>query len=280
MKNVAYYNGEYSTIEELKIPMLDRAVYFGDGVYDVVMIKDGKYFALEDHLDRFYNSCRFVDINPPMDREALKGVLAEMLDRSDYIAEGMLYWQASRGTAKRNHIYGEGMKSNLLAYVSASKFPDCRKPMKAITVEDNRYTLCNVKTINLIANVMASEKADRAGCGEAVFIRDGIVTECSHSNVHILKDGKLITHPLDCHILPGIARKHIIELCGKLGIPVEEREYTKEELFDADEILISSTTKCCCACNELDGKPVGGKDFANLTRIQDAFDAKIENELD
>lgn len=134
------------------------------------------------------------------------------------------------------------------------------KPIKLITEPDTRFFHCNIKTLNLIPSVMATEKAKRAGCQETVFYREGgRITECAHSNVHIIKNGELYTAPLDNLILPGIARKHLIEACGRLGIPVHEEPYYLEDLFAAEEVLVTSSSNLCLHANEIDGKPVGGK---------------------
>ncbi len=133
------------------------------------------------------------------------------------------------------------------------------EPIKLITEPDTRFFHCNIKTLNLIPSVMASEKAKRAGCQETVFYREGgRVTECAHSNVHIIKDGALYTAPLDNLILPGIARKHLIQACDRLGISVHEEPYYLEDLFAAEEVLVTSSSNLCLHAHEIGGKPVGG----------------------
>ena len=128
---------------------------------------------------------------------------------------------------------------------------------------------CNIKTLNLIPSVVATQKAKEAGCQECVFYRPGgRVTECAHSNVHIIKDGKLVTAPTDNLILPGIARAHIIKACKKLEIPVSETPYTLDDLFNADEVIVSSSSNLCLHANEIDGKPVGGKALELLEKIR------------
>lgn len=278
MRNIAYYNGQTSLIEDMKIPMLDRAVYFGDGVYDVAFAFRGKLFAFDEHAARFMNSCRLLDLEPPETKEGLREIFEAMLSKVDDRGSNIIYWQASRGTADRNHSYPQGVKSNLLAYIKTKALPDIYHKIKLITAPDVRYSLCNVKTINLIPNVMANEAAVRAGCDEAVLIRDGIVTECSHSNVSFIKNGVFNTAPLDCHILPGIARGHVIKLCGQLGIPVKEYHYTPDELFNADEIVVTSTTTLCRSACELDGKAVGGKAPELLEKLQKAYLDKVDAE--
>lgn len=276
MNNIAYYNGKLSAIDEMTIPMKDRAVYFGDGVYDVAFIKNGRIFALDEHIARFRNSCRLIEIDFTMTDSELKAVFYAMLDKLEGFTDGILYWQSSRGTADRDHAYPENtVPANLLSYIKPKKLPDITKKIKLITLPDLRYSICHIKTINLIPNVMASEKAKAAGCEEAVFIRDGKVTECSHSNISILRDGIFITAPLDHTILPGIARGHVIEICKDQGIPVELRAFTPDEMMEADEILVTSTTTLCRSACEIDGRTVGGKAQDKVAEIQNSYLKKI-----
>ena len=277
MVNIGYYNGKTGLIEEMTIPMNDRVTYFGDGVYDATYSKNHIIFALDDHLDRIYNSCRLLKIPFDMPREELAATLKDLVNKVDD-GETFVYWQATRGTGMRNHAF-PGTKPNLLITVSPCKFKNVYEKIKVITLEDTRFFHCNIKTLNLIPSVLAAEATKQAGCGESVFyrIRDGkkIVTECAHSNVSMLKDGKFVTAPLSNLILPGITRKHLIEICKELGIPVEEREYTLEELFDADEIIVSSSGSLGIGVCEMDKKPVGGKDEALLRKIQDAYQKRL-----
>lgn len=287
MKDAAYYNGKITTIDEMMIPMNDRAVYFGDGVYDVAYVQGGKMFLIDEHIDRFYRSCKMVRIDFPYERESLKQIFADLISRlDDPYCDAIIYWQTSRGTANRNHCFPKGIKANLLAYVKPKKITDLDKRMKLVTCKDIRYTICNVKTICLLPNVMAAQAAVDSGCDEAVQIRDilitadgrelrNVVTEGAHTNIHIVKDGRLITAPLENYVLPGIARMHCIQLCKEHNIDVEERYITRDELFDADEILVSSTTTLVRAACELDGKPVGGKNELFVDNLQKWYVEKI-----
>lgn len=269
MKELGYYNGRYGELSEMMIPMNDRVCYFGDGVYDAAMARNYRIFALEEHIDRFFNSAGLLKIALPYTKEELKATLDEMLHKMD-TGNLFVYWQATRGTAPRNHAFPpESVPSNLWITLKPMEMKGLEKPIQLITMEDTRFLHCNIKTLNLIPSVMAAQKAAEAGCGETVLHRGDRVTECAHSNVSILQDGMLKTAPTDNLILPGIARAHLISACKRLGIPVNETAFTMQELRDAEEILVTSTTKICLAADCLDGRPVGGKRPDLVKKLQD-----------
>mgnify|MGYP000047088648 FL=1 len=281
MNNVGYYNGEYGPIEEMRIPMNDRAVYFGDGVYEAVLVKNRVIFSLEEHLDRFWRSFSALRIPFAMSREQLRTELYKMVDLLDTDDPLVLYWQASRGTASRTHTFPKEGKANLMITVK----PFVMKDMKTfrhrlLTVEDTRFFHCDVKTLNLIPNVMAAQQAEEAGCTEAVFHRGERVTEGAHSNVSILKDGVLKTAPLDHLILPGITRMHLLQLAGQCGIPVLEEPFTLEELKEADEVLVTSSTALCLKAETIDGAPVRMSAPELVEKLQEAYRQKFERETD
>ena len=270
MKNIAYYNGKTAPIEEMMIPMNDRVCYFGDGVYEAVFTRRHRPFALEDHIDRFFNSCDLLRIPRPMEKKELAALLLELVEKVDS-PEQILYWQATRATAPRSHAFPKDGKPNLWINAQEGKLSDPSVPWDLITVEDTRFFHCNIKTLNLIPNVMAAQAAKEAGCHGAVFHRGDIVTEGSHSNISILKDGAFITHPLDCYILPGITRAHLIRLCRQLNIPVEERAFTLQEMMDADEVIVSSSGTPCIRAASIDHKPVGQKARELFLSLQNAY---------
>ncbi len=279
MKNLGYYNGTIGLIEEMKIPMTDRVCFFGDGVYDATYARNHKIFAIEDHLDRFYNSARFLKIEIPMEREELKATLEEMVNKVDD-GEQFVYWQVTRGNkGLRNHAFPEG-KASLWITIEPRKIVDIHKKVKLITMEDIRFLICNIKTLNLIPSVMAAEATKEAGCDECIFHRNGRVTECAHSNVSIIKDGKFITAPTDRLILPGISRKHILQFCREFDIPVLEQPYTIDDLMNADEVVVTSSGQLCLQAIEVDGKPVGGKAPEILEKLQNAYLEKFIRETD
>lgn len=277
MKHVGYYNGEIGPLEEMKIPMLDRAVYFGDGCYDAAMFSNNRIFALEDHLDRFYNSCRLLEIPFDMEREALTKELQKCIDANE-LSEGMIYWQCSRGTYYRSHNFPpETVKPNLMIFTVPDEIVPMDTTYKLISMEDTRFLHCNIKTLNLIPSVIAYQRCIEAGCQETLFHRQGRVTECAHSNVLILKDGTLHTPPRDNLILPGITLKHLILLAKENNIPVIEAPFSMDELKNADEVIISNSGAFCIRADELDGKPIGGKDPKTLKILQDAYRDKFRN---
>lgn len=270
MKTLGYYNGKYGELEEMSIPMNDRVCWFGDGVYDAGPSRNYKIFAIDEHIDRFFNSAGLLDIEMPVTKEELKELLQEMVNKMD-TGNLFVYYQVTRGTGVRNHAYTKG-PGNLWIMLKPAEISDGIEPIKLITVEDTRFLHCNIKTLNLIPSCVATEKAKKAGCQEAVFYRaGGRVTECAHSNVHIIKDGKLVTAPTDNLILPGIARAHLISMCKKLGISVSETPYTLKELFEAEEVLVTSSSNLCLHVCEIDGKPVGGKNPELLEKIRSAL---------
>lgn len=268
MKTLGYYNGKFDEIEKMSVPMWDRASFFGDGVYDATYSRNYIIHGLDDHIDRFYNSARLLEIKIPHTKEEMKALLNEMVRKMD-TDENFVYFQATRGAGPRDHIFPKSGEANIWITICYRKIADVYKKIQLITLEDTRFFHCNIKTLNLIPSVVAAQRAEEAGCKEAVLHRSGRVTECAHSNVHILKDGTFITAPTDNLILPGITRKNLIRTCGKLGIPVQERPFTLEELFSADEVMISSVSCLGLSADHVDGKPVGGKAPELLRSIQD-----------
>ncbi len=279
MNNIGYYNGKIAPIEELTVPMTDRAIYFGDGVYEFCICKNGVPYLLAEHIDRFFSSMAKVRIIPDFSKDELARILLDLTARVEGEITG-LYWQISRGAAKRAHIFPTDASPRLYATVTQSKLPDFSREIKCIVRPDRRFLMCDIKTIDLLPSVLAAQEAEENGAVECILHRDGRVTECAHSNVSILRGGKLITAPTDNLILPGIARAHLIKAAGELGIPVEERAYDLDELYCADEIIVTSTTKFALRCTTLEDKRVGGRDGELFYKLQATvlkeFDEYIE----
>ncbi len=269
MKELAYYNGKIGTPDELMVPFNDRVHFFGDGVYEATLGGNHRAFLLDDHLDRFYTSAGALDIKIPMKKEELGELLTGLLSKVEGETH-FIYWQVTRGSALRNHIYDEDMKGNLWVMIRPNKLKDPDVAIKLITREDTRFLHCNIKTLNLLPSVMASQEAQRMGVHETVLHRGEMVTECSHSNVSILKDGIFISHPNDNLILRGIAKTHMIAACYRLGLQVLERPFTLGELMDADEILVTSSSNFYLYADQVNGEMAGGKDPERRKLLQDA----------
>lgn len=268
MKNLGYYNGVCDEIENIFIPMSDRVCFFGDGIYDATYSRNYNIFSLDEHLDRFYNSAKLLEIELPYSKQEMAELLNDMVKKMD-TGENFVYFQATRGSNPvRNHTFSSDIKANVWINIYHKEILDLKKRVQLITMEDTRFLHCNIKTLNLIPAVVASQRAKEAGCFETVFHRNGRITECAHSNVHIIKEGELITAPTDNLILPGIARKHIIKACKEMGVTVREEPYFLEQLFDADEVLVSSAGALCLVADEIDGKAVGGKATELVEKLQ------------
>ena len=256
MKELGYYNGKIGELSEMTVPMNDRACWFGDGVYEAGMCRDGQIFALDEHVDRLFRSAEMLEIQVPVSKEELKKLLVDLIGKMD-TGNLLVYYQVTRGSGPRGHAFPEG-PANLWVTLRPKTLNPDQPPVSLITAPDTRFFHCNIKTLNLIPSVMANEKAKRAGCYECVLFRSGgRVTECSHSNVHILREGQFITAPTDELILAGIARAHLIRACERLDIPVREIPYSVEDLKSADEIITSSSTAPCIRACRVDGQEAG-----------------------
>jgi D-alanine transaminase len=204
----------------------------------------------------------------PVTKDELKNLLNELVRKMD-TGNLFVYYQVTRGTGIRKHAFTEG-PGNLWVTLTPAEISDGHTPIQLVTTEDTRFLHCNIKTLNLIPSVMASQKAAEAGCAEAVFYRPGgRVTECAHSNVHILKNGTLYTAPTDNLILPGIARAHLLRACAALGIPFREEAFCLDDLMNADEVIVTSSSNLCLRADMIDGKPVGGGDSTLYNRLRE-----------
>ena len=278
MKEVGYYNGTIGPLSEMTVPIFDRALYFGDGIYEATCVANRIPFALDDHLDRMYNSLRLLEIPFKMTREEIKAELQKVIDAAEETPVQFLYWQITRGNALRNHVFPKNVEPSLLIYVKPHQMKDLSIPYNLISMEDIRFKLCHIKTLNLIPSVLANQRAAEAGCDEAVLHRGSRVTECAHSNISILKNGVLRTAPTDELILPGITRKHLLALAKDHGIATDETPFSMVELMNADEIIVTSSSALCIRVASIDGIPVGGKDPERIKLLQDAYWNKFVTE--
>lgn len=270
MHELGYYNGRIGELSGMTVPMNDRACWFGDGVYEAEMCRNYRIFALDEHVDRLFRSAAAVKIEIPLPKQELKSLLQALVRKVD-TGNLLVYYQVTRGTAPRAHAFPENGKANLWVTLTPKEVHREQDPVSVITGEDTRFLHCNIKTLNLLPSVMANQKAREAGSYECVLYRPGgRITEGSHSNVHILRNGTLFTAPTDHLILAGIARSRLLKACGRLGIPVREEPFFLPDLRDADEILITSSSNLCVRACRVDGAPAGMKDPAGFEALHSA----------
>ncbi|MDY4855252.1 MAG: aminotransferase class IV, partial [Candidatus Ventricola sp.] len=280
VENIAYYNGRISSIEEMMIPMNERSSYFGDGVYDAMFTVERVPLQLDDHLRRFYRSAKRIEIEVLMPFDELRAMVLDFCRRVDS-PDQMVYVQATRGVGMRGHAYRfAGGTPSLWVWVKPDVLDPMDRDYRCITMEDTRYLHCDIKTLNLLPSVIYTQRAEEAGCDETILHRGERVTECAHSNVHILRDGALKTAPCDNLILPGITRAHRIAQCREMGIPVIEEPFTVQEMMEADEVFFTSASALCCRIREIDGRSVGGRAPELIKRIQDAAWAEALSEVE
>ncbi|RID86512.1 D-amino-acid transaminase [Peribacillus asahii] len=274
------FNGELITRSAVKIDVEDRGYQFGDGVYEVIRIYNGQLFASEMHLKRLFESAKFIRIKVPFTLEELKAKL-EALIVKDGLTFGIVYMQLTRGASSRNHAFPtEEVEPVFIAYTKEMPYAGEVKPgVKALLTDDMRWLRCNIKSLNLLGNILAKQEAVEAGCAEAVLHRDGIVTEGSSSNVSIIVDGTLKTHPANNLILNGITRRVMLQLCQANGIPVVEEAFSIADMLAADEVLYTSTGVEVTPIVSIDGKIINDGQTGPITRqLQVYFREEIERQ--
>lgn len=250
--SIAYYNGKISSVEKVMISPSDRGVYFGDGVYDAALGRGGKIYLLSEHIERLIKNAKALGIPCPYDSSELEELLLGLYHESGEDV-AFIYFQLTRCADARVHSASGITKSNLYVTVTPCAMPNPASRVRLVSYPDKRYLYCNVKTLNLLPSVLAATYADSRGCDEAVFVRDGYVTECAHSNISIIKDGILYTHPECEKILSGITRKTLLKAAFDMGITVREKPFTVGELYAADEVIITSSTKLARLAHSVDG---------------------------
>lgn len=243
MGEIAFYQDRFVPVDEKVVPIQERGHQFGDGVYEVVRVYKGKPFLLKEHMERLIKSAQAIHLTLPYSREKIEEIILEGLNRSE-LMDAEIYFQITRGIYSRQHHYPDVPAIFSMVVRPAKKMVagDKEKGVSVITTADERWLNCYIKSLNLLPNVMAKQKAIVNGCSEAILVRDGVVTEGSSTNVFVVKDHTLYTHPATKQILHGITRAQVIQLAEKLGIPVVEEAFDLEFLKNGDEVFITSTT--------------------------------------
>lgn len=275
---LVYLNGEFVPHTEARISVDDRGFLFADGVYEVVRVYGGRPFLLPEHLCRMAGGIQALEI--PFDAFGeLRDVAFRLIEENEIEGEANIYMQVTRGAAPRKHAFPPAdTPPTVYAAVRPSRpHPESyyEEGVDAIATPDTRWARCDIKSISLLPNVLANQKAQAAGAFEALFVRDGIVLEGSHSNVMAVVDGTLVTYPKCNYILAGITRDRVLALAATMGIPVREGHIPVDRLHDVDELFLTGTTTEVMPLARVDGRAIGtGKPGPVTRRLMEAYRAE------
>ena len=269
-----FLNGEFMPIEQARVPVLDRGFIFGDGVYEMIPCYSRTPFRLPEHLARLRSSLDAVRITNPYADERWSELIGGVIDANPWDDQS-IYLQVTRGVARRDHAFPQGVRPTVLIMSSQLTTPSAdlvKTGCPAITHVDFRWLRCDIKSTSLLGNCMLRTLAAELGCGEVILVRDGWLTEASASNVFVVKQGVVLAPPKSNLMLPGITYDVVLELLQANGIAHEVRPVAEAELRGADEVWLSSSTKEVLAVATLDGKPVGtGKPGPLFRRMHQLF---------
>lgn len=270
MTRIAYVNGRYQPIATPAVRVEDRGLQFADGVYEVIKCLGGRPCDLERHLNRLERSLAALAIPMPASRRALRAIIAQTLRRNG-LRDALVYLQIDRGAAPRNHLFPVGAEPTLIVTVRRPHFPkpgELAKGVSVVTMPDQRWKRCDIKSVSLLANVLARQEAAKAGCREVwLYDHDGLVTEGSGSNAYLVDgDGRIQTRPLGPEILGGVTREVVLELARADGIEVLERPFAVAEALSAREAFLTSTSSMVLPVTTIDGRTVANGRPGSVTR--------------
>jgi D-alanine transaminase len=275
-----YLNGQYILHSQASVPVDDRGFLFADGVYEVIRVYDGKQFLAEPHFRRLRAGLAALRIRDT-GMEDLPAITQRLMEENGVSGDGTVYIQVTRGAAPRKHAF-PGVDVPPTIYVIAKPFKQYPAEyfsdgVPAITVPETRWSRCDIKSVSLLPNVLANQQAHDVGAFEALFVRDGVLIEGSHSNLFAVLDGTLVTYPACNYILAGITRTLILDIARELNIPTVEAPIYVEQLDEIDELFLSGTTTEVMPVSQLNGKPVGDGSRGPITgRIQQAYRRHIQ----
>ncbi len=283
-----YLNGSFMPIEDAKVSVLDRGFIFGDGVYEVIPVYSRRAFRLAEHLKRLQHSLDGIKLKNPHSESEWTRIIEQLIAQHEP-EDQYIYLHLTRGVAKRDHAFPvPPVPPTVFVMSSPLPIPPAgllQSGIACVTVTDNRWLRCDIKAIALLPNVLLRQAAVEAGCAEAILMRagsgteDAFLTEGAASNIFVVKNGTLLAPPKDNLMLPGITYDVILEIAAANDIPHEVRRVSKAEVFSADELLLTSSTKEVLAITTLDGKPVGngkpGAMFARLHALYQTFKREV-----
>jgi len=274
-----YLNGEFLPVGEARVSVLDRGFIFGDGVYEVVPAYRGQPFRMAEHLARLARNLAALRIAPPMDADGWQSLVLRLVELCP-APDSIVYIQVTRGVARRDHAFpSPAVAPTVFAMASPFTPPGAQARelgLSLIGIDDERWLHCDIKSVSLLGNVLARQRAVEAGADEVVQFRAGRLTEGSSSNIWVVKDGRLAAPLRNNLILEGIRYGLVAELAQEAGVPFESRPVARAEVYQADELLLTSATREILPVVRLDGRPVGeGRPGPVYARLRAGYDARI-----
>ncbi|CAG2137391.1 D-amino acid aminotransferase [Cupriavidus numazuensis] len=273
---LVYLNGDLTPLSEARIPVLDRGFIFGDGIYEVIPIYNGKPFRGAQHLARLARSLAAIGIPDPHHASEWQALIARVVEANG-LSDQMIYIQVTRGVAGRTHAFPKAVTPTVLIMTNPMVLPSAEavaQGVACVTMEDRRWLNCQIKSTSLLGNVLAAQYAAEQSVTEAIQFRDGWLTEASASNVWVVRSGRVSAPPKDNLILEGIRYGLMEELCAALDISLEARRISREEVFGADEVLLSSASKELLPVVSIDGQTIGtGAPGPVFRKLYDAYQA-------
>ena len=241
---------------------------FGDGVYEVIRLYKGNFHLLDPHITRLYRSMEEIELTLPFSKAELITLLYKLIENNNFHEDGTIYLQVSRGVQARTHTFSYDVPPTIYAYITKKERPALwiEYGVRAISEPDTRWLRCDIKSLNLLPNILATTKAERKGCKEALFVRNGTVTEGSHSNFFLIKNGTLYTHPANHLILNGIIRQYVLSLAKTLRIPIQEELFSVRDVYQADECFLGTTIEIL-PMTHLDGTVIRDGQVGPITKM-------------
>lgn len=268
MPDIAFVNGRFLPLAEAMVSIEDRGFQFGDGVYEVIRTYGGRPFELTAHLARLDRSAQALDLRQPYSHQQWNRQILDGIQQAGY-PEAKVYIQVTRGVAPRDHAYAPDLSPTVVMTVRELHPLDPSVQaagVEAMTIEDIRWGRCDIKSVNLLANVLARQQAKREQVFETILVKNGQVTEGAVSNVAIVRNGAVVTAPEGPHILSGVTRAVVLQMTRQAGVSVQERYFTQEELLAADEVFLTGTTVEVLGVVRVNGKMIGGGKPGPITK--------------
>jgi len=269
MKRIVFLNGEYLPEHEAKISIFDRAVTFGDAIYEVAGVLDGKLVDFEHHMQRYFNSLKKLSIESPLSQPDILQAFRQLVELNQ-LDEGLVYMQVTRGTAERDFVWPEDIRPTVFMFTQAKAASESEAGQSGVSLAstaDIRWARRDIKSVNLLAQVLAKQAAHDAGAYEALMVdNEGYVTECGSTSFFIVKDDLVLTRPLSNDILPGVTRRAVVALCNTHGLRLVENRFTLDDAKTADEAFISGASTYVLPVVKIDDQEIGAGTPGELSR--------------